>query len=65
MDVITSYSIHYTKLYDLYAGFGKSPIQNLTFVHKIFDRSGNIFNRHLRVNAVLIEEIDAIRNNFV
>lgn len=39
---------------------GQAPVQNLAFIHQVLDRAGDIFDRHLRVNPVLVEEIDAI-----
>jgi hypothetical protein len=40
--------------------FGKSPVQNLSLIHQVFDCSGNVFNRHFRVNAMLIEKVYAV-----
>ena len=33
---------------------------DLSFRDQLLDRSGNFFDRHVRVAAVLIEEIDAV-----
>src|SRR5205809_5369731 len=41
--------------------FGKSPMQNLSLIHKIFDRARNILDRNLRIDAMLIQKIDAVR----
>src|SRR5579863_2861460 len=42
------------------AHLAEAPVQNLALGHKVLDRAGNIFNRNLRVNAVLIHKIDSI-----
>src|SRR5687768_14092526 len=39
---------------------GQSPMQNLTFPHQVTDRTSDIFNRHIWIDAVLVEEIDSI-----
>src|SRR5688572_27610789 len=44
----------------LYARFGKSPMQNLSLIHQVFDCSGDVFDRHLRIDAVLIEKVYAV-----
>src|SRR5687767_5446458 len=37
--------------------FGESPMQNLSLIHKVLDRSSNVFDRHFRIDAMLIEKI--------
>src|SRR6476659_5807117 len=44
----------------LRSGFRKSVMPDLTFLNQILQRSGHIFDRHVRVHAMLIEEIDAV-----
>ena len=41
-------------------GFGKTEVLNLTLLNQILHRSGHVFDRHVRINAVLIEQIDRI-----
>src|SRR5580693_4735414 len=40
--------------------FGKSEVLHLALLNQLFYRSRDLFNRHVRVNAVLIEQIDDI-----
>src|ERR1700754_3305871 len=40
--------------------FGESPMQNLSLIHQILDRSSNVFDRHFRIDAMLIEKIYAV-----
>src|SRR5580704_10016170 len=42
------------------AHLAESPVQNLALGHKVLDGAGNILDRDLRVDAVLIQEIDSI-----
>src|SRR5688572_28855662 len=44
----------------LYARLGKSPMHNLSLIHQVFERSGDVFDGHLRIDAVLIEKIYAV-----
>ena len=44
----------------LNASFGKAKVFNLPFGDEVFNGSGNVFNRHVGVDTVLIEEIDVI-----
>ena len=39
---------------------GQAPVQDLAFGHQVLHRTGDILDRHLRVDAVLVEEIDAV-----
>ena len=44
----------------LHSCFGKAEVLNLAFLNQVFHGSRYVFNRHVRVNAVLIEQIDNI-----
>src|SRR5712691_5337569 len=44
----------------LHACFRKSEVPDLTFLNQILDRPSNIFDSHVRVNPMLIEEIDVV-----
>ena len=44
----------------LHACFGKAEVFNLTFLNQLLHRSGHILDWHVRVNAVLIEQVDGI-----
>src|SRR4026208_1997746 len=44
----------------LNARFGKSPMQDLSLIHQVFDSSGDVFDRHLRIDAVLVEKVYAV-----
>ncbi len=44
----------------LRACFGKSEVLHLALLDQILHRSGHIFDRHVGVNAVLVEQIDDI-----
>ena len=35
-------------------------MQNLSLVHQVLNRSGNVFDRHFRIDAMLIEEVYAV-----
>ena len=35
-------------------------MQDLTLIHEVLDRAGDILDRHLRVDTVLVEQVDAI-----
>jgi hypothetical protein len=37
------------------ARFRETEMQHLARLNEVFDRSGNVFHRHLRVNAVLVD----------
>src|SRR5439155_11615993 len=45
----------------LYPGFRKPKVPDLASLYQLPHRAGDIFNRHLRINTVLIEQIDHIR----
>ncbi|MNH38810.1 hypothetical protein D3C79_998940 [compost metagenome] len=42
------------------ARFGKTEMLNLTFRNQVFHRSGNIFYRHIGIDAVLIQQINDV-----
>ena len=42
----------------LHACFGQTEVFDLTFFDELFNRASNFFNRHLRIDPVLIEQID-------
>ena len=39
---------------------GQAPVQNLALCHQILNRAGDILDRYLRIDAVLVEEVDAV-----
>ena len=39
---------------------GQAPVQNLALRHQVLDRAGDVLDRHLRVDPVLVEEVDAV-----
>src|SRR4029077_6436061 len=44
----------------LHAGFRKAEVLHLALLNQLFHRSSGVFDRHVGVNAVLIEQIDDI-----
>ena len=42
------------------AGLGKAEVLDLALVYQLLDRPRHILDRHVRVDAVLIEQIDMI-----
>src|SRR5688500_14064521 len=40
--------------------FGESPMQNFSLIHQVLDRSSNGFDRHFRIDAMLIEKVYAV-----
>ena len=46
----------------LHACFGKAEVLHLPLLNQFLHRAGDIFDRHVRVNAVLIEQVDARRS---
>ena len=44
----------------LHAGFREPEVLDLAFVNQILHRPGDVFDRHVRVHAVLIEEVDRL-----
>ena len=49
----------------LYAGFGKPEMPNLAFLDQLLDRPGNIFDRHVGVDPVLVQQVDmSVRRRF-
>src|SRR5579863_9429680 len=43
-----------------WARLRKSEMQNLTLCDELLNRSGNVLNRHFRVDPVLVKEVDVI-----
>ena len=39
---------------------GQTPVQNLALRHQILNRAGDILDRYLRVDAVLVDEVNAV-----
>jgi hypothetical protein len=35
-------------------------MQNLSLIHQVLDRSGDVFDRHFRIDAMLIEKVYAV-----
>ena len=44
----------------LHARFRKAEVLHLALLDQILHRSGDIFDRHVRIDAVLIEEVDDV-----
>ena len=44
----------------LHPCFGKAEVLHLALLNQFFHRSRNVFDRHVGVNAVLIEQVDDI-----
>src|ERR1700720_318682 len=44
----------------LYSCFRKSEALNLSFLNQVLHRAGHVFDRHVRIDAMLIEEIDVV-----
>ena len=44
----------------LHACFGKAEVLDLAFLNQVLHRSGYVFDGHVRVNAMLIEQVDDI-----
>ena len=44
----------------LRARFRETPVKELALGHQILDRAGDILDRHLRIDTVLIDEVDTI-----
>ena len=42
------------------AGFRQSPVQYLSLLHQILDRSGNFFHRHVWIDTVLVQKVNII-----
>src|SRR5262249_35380758 len=40
--------------------FGKAKVLHLTLLDQLLHGSGDVFDRHVRINAMLVEEIDGI-----
>ena len=35
-------------------------MQHLALGHQVLDRTGHVFDRHLRVHAMLVQQVDAV-----
>jgi hypothetical protein len=46
--------------YRLNASLGQTEMLDLAFANQLADRPRDVFDRHLRIDAMLIEEIDPI-----
>ena len=46
----------------LHARFGKAEVLDLACLDQVLHRAGDVLDRHVRVDAVLVEEIDARRS---
>ena len=44
----------------LHAGFGQAEVLDLAFADQVLHRARDVLDRHVRIDAVLIEQIDAI-----
>jgi hypothetical protein len=44
----------------LHSCFRKTEVLDLTFLNQVFDGAGDVLNRHVRVNPMLIEQIDVV-----
>ena len=44
----------------LHAGLGQTEMLDFAFANQIADRARDFFDRHVRIDAMLIEEIDPI-----
>ena len=44
----------------LHAGFGQTEMLDFAFANQIADRAGDVFDRHVRIDAMLVEEVDAV-----
>ena len=44
----------------LHACFGQAEVLDLAFLDQVLHRAGHVFDRHVRIDAVLIEQIDAL-----
>ncbi len=42
------------------AGFREAEEADLAFPHQLTDRAGDILDRHVRIDAVLVEEVDTV-----
>src|SRR5215211_2640451 len=40
--------------------FGEAPVADLSFIDELTDRTGDFFDRHRRVDAVLVKQVDPV-----
>lgn len=43
------------------AGFRESPMQHLTLLHQLLNRPRHLLHRNIRIDAMLIQQVDVIR----
>ena len=44
----------------LHAGLGEAEVLHLAFADQVLHRAGDVFDRHVRIDAMLVEEIDDV-----
>ena len=44
----------------LHACFREAEVLDLALLNQLFHRAGDLFDRHVRINAVLVEEVDGL-----
>ena len=44
----------------LHAGFGQAEVLDLAFLDQVLHRAGHVLDRHVRIDAVLVEQVDAV-----
>ena len=42
------------------AGLGQAEVENLALAHQVADRAGDLLDRHGRIDAMLVEEVDPV-----
>jgi hypothetical protein len=42
------------------SAIGQAPVQDLSLVHEALDRNGDVFDRHLGINSVLVKQFNAV-----
>ena len=45
----------------LHAGLGQAEVLDLAFANQVLDGSGDVLDRHVGIDAVLVEQIDTVR----
>ena len=45
----------------LHARFGQTEVLHLAFANQVLDRTGDVLDRHVGIDTVLVEQIDAVR----
>jgi hypothetical protein len=49
---------------EIYAGLRQPEVPDLAFGDEVFHCTRHIFNRHLRIDAVLIEQVEAVVHGY-